>query len=369
MELMRRTDFHIAMAVSIASINKLAPVAGDADREMYHLGHTLCLVNQRLSGTEATCDATLAAVAMMAQYERHQGRHAQGLLHLDGLYRLVNLRGGIRELLRENITLAQKIVRYDQPPIPPNEGLFFSRRLDLEYAFETGSRTKFRMDDVVHSRASALQLRERLNVEYHHQIPHFLRFRELCPELLDIAVDMTTLSWIYSDAILGRRPRVPMLEGCMALWELGYRLLHFRPLPEPRPVTAAENTVHLGLLMFTVPFLHKLDGQIPDCPLLYERAHLAAERYVEVADNATDLVVLLWTLLVGASSAFSYPHDMRIVWIVGRLVRKLQLETWEDLTEVVAGFPWVDALFTKSGQSLFHAATAFLTGHQIDDSV
>ena len=99
------------MAMSIASVNKASPVNRDAGWEIRHLSHTLCLVNQRLSNTDAACNATLAAVTMMAQYERHQGRHKQGLVHLNGLLRLVNMRGGIRELLRENVVLAQKIVR------------------------------------------------------------------------------------------------------------------------------------------------------------------------------------------------------------------------------------------------------------------
>lgn len=83
----------------------------DADWEIRHVSHTLSLVNQRLSGTDATCDAILAAVTMMAQYERHQGRHKHGLMHMQGLLRLVNMRGGIHVLLRENVVLAQKIVR------------------------------------------------------------------------------------------------------------------------------------------------------------------------------------------------------------------------------------------------------------------
>lgn len=106
-----RVDFHIAMAMSIASANKVAPMTRHADWELRHLSHTLCLVSQRLSSSDATSDATLAAVAMIAQYERHEGRHEHGLLHMNGLLQLVNMRGGIGNLLRENIVLAQKLVR------------------------------------------------------------------------------------------------------------------------------------------------------------------------------------------------------------------------------------------------------------------
>lgn len=99
------------MAVSIATIKAVSPIEGDADREMCHLSNTLYLVNRRLSSEDAICDASLAVVAMTAQYERHKGRHTQGLVHLNGLHRMVEMRDGIGKILSENIVLGQKLIR------------------------------------------------------------------------------------------------------------------------------------------------------------------------------------------------------------------------------------------------------------------
>ena len=105
-------DFHIAMAISIASINQNATTIMNADREIRHVSQTLQLVNQRLSSTSVIQDETIAAVVMMAQYERHENRHAEGLVHMMGLRRMVKLRGGIRRILCDRVSLGQKIIRY-----------------------------------------------------------------------------------------------------------------------------------------------------------------------------------------------------------------------------------------------------------------
>ena len=108
---MPSADFHIAMAVSIASIRTLTTTRGGTYREMCHLSKSMNLVCQRLSNDDAARDPTLAVVVMTAQYERHRGRYSQGFVHLSGLQRMVEMRGGIRFLLSENVVLGQKLIR------------------------------------------------------------------------------------------------------------------------------------------------------------------------------------------------------------------------------------------------------------------
>ncbi len=71
----------------------------------------LRLVNARLSGRDAVSNETLTVVLILGLYERYQGDHERSRVHLDGLQRMVNMRGGMRELVRTGPDLARKILR------------------------------------------------------------------------------------------------------------------------------------------------------------------------------------------------------------------------------------------------------------------
>jgi hypothetical protein len=77
---------------------------------MRHVSNTLRLVNKKLSGGEALSDSTFAVVICMCIYERLRGEYDKGLVHLKGLQRMVELRGGISQLT-SNSSLVQKIFR------------------------------------------------------------------------------------------------------------------------------------------------------------------------------------------------------------------------------------------------------------------
>jgi hypothetical protein len=71
----------------------------------------LRLVNSQLSGDEATSDHTMAGIIGLSQYDRVRGLHREGLVHLDGLQRIVELRGGLAQFLSDRPAIAQKIFR------------------------------------------------------------------------------------------------------------------------------------------------------------------------------------------------------------------------------------------------------------------
>ena len=103
--------FHCVMAMSVTILNTLSIEQEDPTEAMRHLSQTICLVNKRLSGNDAVSDKTLAVVVAMAQYARLQGQHRQGLIHLEGLQRMVELRGGVSQLTRSEPGLAQMIFK------------------------------------------------------------------------------------------------------------------------------------------------------------------------------------------------------------------------------------------------------------------
>jgi hypothetical protein len=97
--------------VSISALNNLARKQEDAKEATHHISQALRLVNEKLSGTDAISNTNIAVVVIMAQFERLRNHYRQGLVHLDGLQRMVELRGGISQLKRDKPSLAHKIHR------------------------------------------------------------------------------------------------------------------------------------------------------------------------------------------------------------------------------------------------------------------
>ena len=55
--------------------------------------------------------STITTVLMLAQYERHQSEQYQGLVHLNGLQRLIRVRGGVLQVQKEMPIIMQKAFR------------------------------------------------------------------------------------------------------------------------------------------------------------------------------------------------------------------------------------------------------------------
>jgi hypothetical protein len=56
-------------------------------------------------------DTTIAVVAATTIYDRLYGNPDKAMVHLDGVSRMIELRGGIRELAKRNFVIAEKVFR------------------------------------------------------------------------------------------------------------------------------------------------------------------------------------------------------------------------------------------------------------------
>jgi len=70
----------------------------DIAGSVYHLTRALSLVNETLDTPEALSDANIAVVNFMVVHELLRGAKSTALVHLKGLERMVQLRGGISAL-------------------------------------------------------------------------------------------------------------------------------------------------------------------------------------------------------------------------------------------------------------------------------
>lgn len=84
----------------------------DLTGAIHHLSHAFRFMNEKLSGDDALSDTTIAVAVMLAKYEPLCGHHAQGLVHLQAVHRMVHLRGGIAHFTKNRPSISQKIFRY-----------------------------------------------------------------------------------------------------------------------------------------------------------------------------------------------------------------------------------------------------------------
>lgn len=105
---MNRLDYHCALA-TVLECNHISPQAGVST--IRHLTQAFRLINERISRAEHVSNSTLAVVMSLSTYESTRGRYDRGMIHLSGLFRMVETRGGPERIGSEEPEIMQKIYR------------------------------------------------------------------------------------------------------------------------------------------------------------------------------------------------------------------------------------------------------------------
>ncbi|KAF6786566.1 hypothetical protein CSOJ01_15406 [Colletotrichum sojae] len=195
--------FHSTLAVSASYVDfERNPTT--SSKTLHHICQAYSLVNLKLSGSHAISDSAIAAVVTLAIYQQIHQQHSIGLVHLRGLHRMIELRGGIARLMKENRPLALKPLR-----------------LDIELAIQNGSPTMFHSQDIpvkavlcdsspVAAQLSACSL----------GLPRFM-------------LDLIVFTGILNDKAKNARSKLNPLDYTETLTSLFYRLLEGDPFRQP----------------------------------------------------------------------------------------------------------------------------------------
>lgn len=105
-------DLNCTLAITSSYTDSFAGHAQASPRSLNYLSKAYALVNKKLSGPEATSTPIIAAVTSLVVYHRIHDFRETGLIHLDGLERIIRLRGGMAALARESPVIAQKPWRW-----------------------------------------------------------------------------------------------------------------------------------------------------------------------------------------------------------------------------------------------------------------
>ncbi|KAF4222431.1 hypothetical protein CNMCM5878_005713 [Aspergillus fumigatiaffinis] len=330
--------FHCAVATSILCLNNLVTKQEGILQAMSHISHTFRLINQRLSLQEEISDTTMAVIVSMAQYERHQNQYQRGFVHVQALRRMVQLQGGLLQVSKSHHILVQKMLR-----------------VDLEYALQLGSSALFSLEDAIKGNRIINELYGDIWRQNHAGSSKSYRspfLGSLRRDIQDIFIDVTSLASMLNDATNGVGPKLNCGAFHSDLLVIGYRLGNTYTLGGCRPKCPIENAIHLGLTAFLVTFLPGLDHRIAHNDLL---SNLLLDVVQGLADDVLDIQeMLLWMLYIGAASSSQLGAHPTWISKSKDIIDTLKLRTWEQVKDILAKYPWVNAVHDTAGKALWH---------------
>ncbi|KAG6358887.1 hypothetical protein INS49_012406 [Diaporthe citri] len=273
--------FHSTLAISASYVEFCQRKPSVSPKTLHHIAKAYELVNVKLSGPDSISDSAIAAVVALVMYQQVHNQHSAGLVHLHGLFQMIQLRGGIFRLLRENRALALKALR-----------------VDAELALQNGSATIFGGDDlrnaVLPDSEAFKAIRENLPNAAPAESPYFMLEVVAFSKVLD-TIDQKGSS---------RLDPLGFME--IMIWLL-YHLIEASQLGQLRSSVSEgqyEAVANLGMLAFMTTLLPEY-GRVPDrsnYPLLCRRLKSAIQDLhftSTLEENRESWLLLLWALFMG----------------------------------------------------------------------
>ncbi|KAI0521923.1 hypothetical protein F5B22DRAFT_594702 [Xylaria bambusicola] len=327
--------FHCTIAMASACA---AFVAGDSYHSPVALGHmsqAYRLLNDRLSSKEPLSDTTVAVVAAINVYDRLYGDPQKAMVHLNGLVDMIASIGGISELAKRNIIIAEKIFQ-----------------CDIELALSCGSTPKFSTAVVPPN----LVLTSPLCWHQPHgsgdaELMNSVLYQSVSAELGEPVLEALRFSRILDQATHAQKLD-SLAYQCTHIY-IGYRLLETKLHNESGAGTGLDALVHVALTGFHNTFCFSIGGKLLAFPLIMDRFRTAAQS--ARGDDRVQQMVVFWALLMGRISALAGDDDTWLVVKVEMLARDLGLRTWAQVSDALGTFPWVKAVHDAHGERFWRA--------------
>lgn len=285
-----------------------------------HFSQTLRLINPKLMKPTPPQDSTIAIIVSLAIHSKLIRDPPKCSMHLDGLQRLVDLRGGLSEISESNRALLHKILR-----------------TDIELAISLGARTRYGVGGLTAATpgpTAARILGYPLN-QMSEPLRHMTR------EMLALCRQP------------GKAKMVALQYQDVLIW-LWQRLIDFAPLSEKRPLDPLDDMWHLGLLTFlatiTWPtsFLRGLN-----CGLLQKLLRERIDSKVLLERGNDYRALWFWIVFVYAMLLPEDNYEHLPVQQIREMAEELNIGTWEDVKMVFRPFPWIGILHDAPGKKLW----------------
>ncbi|KAI0123179.1 hypothetical protein BJ170DRAFT_641134 [Xylariales sp. AK1849] len=287
---------------------------------------TFQLISKKLSSPAGLTDYTVAAILSMTMYERVRGNYHKAAIHLKGLHRIVELRGGLSTLSGTR-GLASKVCR-----------------ADLEIALHFGTSSMFRAQHFP-ARQRLLEITPSLvNTTYPASA-----LLNVDSTLRAIIIDALWLTNLMNETVVS--PKIDVYTAEHLLNSICYRLVDLSPLSGPRLGSSLDNAFHLGVTALITSFYLEFGHMLVTYDLLRVSLQDAITKLSLEDPGYSDVV--LWLLFVGGSSVCTEDDHVWMVPMISGLAQSLQLNTWSDVQDSLSWFPWAKAYHGPSGYYLW----------------
>ncbi|KAI1751666.1 hypothetical protein F4782DRAFT_503742 [Xylaria castorea] len=332
--------FHCTVALASACAAFLTEDSYHSPLALYHMSQAYRLINQKLSSNEALSDTTMAVVASINIYDRLYGDPKKAMVHLNGVARMVALKGGVRELAKRSFIIAEKVFRSD-----------------IELALHCGSKPKFSSEDVPRH-LILMNSWDRLEPRRLEEAELFesVLCQSVCIDLREVVLDFLRLSHILNQANHGHNKLDPAAYQSTLVY-VGYRLLETkRPHYDSKVNANFDILVRLAMIGFHNTFCFGLDRKFIIFPPVMEQFTLAARAICE--NNRPRQMVVFWALLMGKISSLITGDETWLIASLKTLAKGLEFRTWPEVSNALQAFPWVKATHEAEGEKFWNKTLA-----------
>ncbi|KAL2194216.1 hypothetical protein P885DRAFT_43506, partial [Corynascus similis CBS 632.67] len=315
---------------------------------LHHLAKALRLLQESLNDCKKAVDiSTMAVVTSLAMAAAITGDLETAAKHMDGLKKIVELRGGLQSL-----AMASMIEHK-------------ARSIDMALAVGLGHALRFSQDEEL-SWGPQIARSRRATRQFSELDAALLQFGEsrvmtmrLDPRLLNVWADLREFSEMANSVTSRRGPKVPAKTASLLEQSVPHRLL----LPHCPPPTMQifHEFLRVCMLAYVKMLLIRLKGIGKKMVFLSEwlRTVLTAFRtninhqLPLDSDPAAAVKLLLWGAFIAGVAIFDDTEESWLNDLLQRSLAVLELRTWDDTRAVLKDFLWIDAVFDEPGRQLF----------------
>lgn len=338
----------------------------------FHYAQTLQLLQARLNAFEqgqrdlVFRDSTIMVIIFLAAAAELTGDFTSGENHVDGLLKIVSLRGGVGSLNTHN-NMQVKVCRYGSDVLTSSIRVKLHRfgtelsisdrksRADLGLALRLGTRARLFREEIAWDCFIANRGVIRCSHEpYQAQIDAFGDV--LDPKLGNCWKDLHAFSCMSNLAYQTTRKLSPITYSEMMISIL-YRLVHLS-----FEEGSLQEAVRIGLLTFSSTiFLTRVYMKQP-----YEHLFSLFRSALFKLCQSTSIVVpqpvMLWLMILYHVVAYEQPSpgDWQSVWL-GKAVSLTEVNLWPQARIILKSIMWVDFVHDVPGKKIFEAAVESLT--------
>ncbi|KAJ5116634.1 hypothetical protein N7456_000982 [Penicillium angulare] len=319
--------FHSTLAISASYVNFVRRKPYISTNTLHHISQAYALVNNKLSGPNSVSDSAIAAVVSLVIYQQIHHQVATGLVHLGGLYKMIQLRGGIGKLMQENRALALKPLR-----------------LDIELAMRSGTPPVL-LDETLPVRSILCDFDT-------DDLPH-LELPLMPPMMLDIFKFSVLLNQAHSNTI----PKLNPLDFTETIVALLYRLIggvFAMPVMSDKK-SNFHDLLHPTMIAFMSTLLpeYTLDKS-GRCTLSSRLEDRLQETYFgSILISDLEASILVWILFISAISVLDAKNNEWLLPLLAGTIDRLQLTSWSQAEQQLKMFPWIDCIHGPPARDLW----------------